>query len=234
MAQLKPMPAVALTAADLMRIGQRWSAARVTLPKQAGEDVGNLCDEAVSGALAIMLGGIRVCAPRSAKALLPPQAECVEVGPARIIGGIRPQNFDVVYRPDGVRFAYDSKTLNTKKSVGKNYQNMVNDLGTEAATVHTRFPTAIVAFVFAVPTPCLGTHRAGILGALSRLGGRPATNADLHKAEAIAIAAWDPSTGIVDPAWPPSPQFANLRLENFSKQVEASYLERFAGLPPHR
>lgn len=66
----------------------------------------------------------------------------MEVGPTRVIGGIRPQNFDVAYRPDGVRFAYDSKTLNSRNSLGKNYQNMLNDLGTEAATVHIRFPSA--------------------------------------------------------------------------------------------
>jgi len=68
-------------------------------------------------------------------ALTPPQSDCVEVGNIRIVGGVRPQNFDVGYRPDGVRFAFDSKTLNEKKSIGKNWQNMVNDLATEATTV---------------------------------------------------------------------------------------------------
>ena len=116
--------------------------------------------------------------------------------------------------------------------MGKNYQNMINDLGTEAATVHTRFPSAIVAFVFAVPTACLGGHRQGLLGALYRLGGRLATNADLHKAEAIAIAAYDPVTGGIDLTFPPA-NMNKLRLENFSKQVEEAYMERFAGLPPH-
>lgn len=97
-------------------------------------------------ALAVMLGGIRVERP-SSNALIPPLADCVEVGSVRIIGGIRPQNFDVAYRPDGPRVVFDSKTLNDLKSVGKNWQNMVNDLATEAATVHTRFPYALVAFI---------------------------------------------------------------------------------------
>jgi len=233
MAQLQNMPQVVLDPIKLVAYCKTWNATKAELPKASGEKVGKLCDESVSSALAHMLGGLKICPPKSSTALLPPYPECVEVGPTRVIGGIRPQNFDVVYRPDGIRFAYDSKTLNTKMSVGKNYQNMINDLGTEAATVHTRFPTAVVAFLFAVPLPCLGNHRPGLLGALSRLGGRLTTNADLHKAEAIAIAAYDPMTGKLDPTWPP-PTMAKLRLDNFHLQVQACYLERFAGLPPHR
>jgi len=50
------------------------------------------------------------------------------LGKARIVGGIRPQNYDAAYRPDGPRVVYDSKTRNDRKSIGKNWQNMVNDL----------------------------------------------------------------------------------------------------------
>jgi hypothetical protein len=50
--------------------------------------------------LAVMLGDIPVECPNS-NALIPPIPDCVEVGPVRIIGGIRPQNFDAAYRPDG-------------------------------------------------------------------------------------------------------------------------------------
>jgi hypothetical protein len=138
MANLRPMPSVELPVAELAAIGCHWSVSAVTLPKSWGEKLGQLCDRTVRKCLAEMLGGVPVLKPLNACALLPPKADCVEVGPTRVIGGIRPQNFDVVYRPDGVRFAYDSKTLNTRKSPSKNYQNMINDLGTEAATVHTR------------------------------------------------------------------------------------------------
>lgn len=58
------------------------------------------------------VGRVPVIPPTSRSALLPPKPDCVEVGACRIIGGVRPQNFDVAYRPDGVRFAFDSKTLN--------------------------------------------------------------------------------------------------------------------------
>ncbi len=48
--------------------------------------------------LAIMLGGIPVVRPDS-NALIPINPDCVELGPVRVIGGIRPQNFDAAYRP---------------------------------------------------------------------------------------------------------------------------------------
>ncbi|MDD4891760.1 MAG: hypothetical protein PHU85_17720 [Phycisphaerae bacterium] len=231
MASLQAMPQVVLPSVDLIRIGQTWDVTTCTLPKARGEELGSLCDATVGQCLAQMLGGIKVLKPINREALLPPDPDCVEVGPARVIGGIRPQNFDVAYRPDGIRFAYDSKTLNTRQSLSKNYQNMINDLGTEAATVHTRFPSAIVAFIVAVPEPCLGAHRKNLTSALSRLRGRQTTTGDVHKAEVIALFVWDPTNGTVDPNWPPpgSP----LRIDRFSEQVEACYTDRFAGMPPH-
>ncbi len=203
----------------------------MTLPKAWGEKVGDLCDRTVGKCLAEMLGKIPVVKPTKSTALLPPKADCVEVGPTRVIGGIRPQNFDVAYRPDGVRFVFDSKTLNTRKSLSKNYQNMINDLGTEAATVHTRFPSAIVAFIVAVPEPCLATHRRNLTTALSRLAGRRSTSGDLHKAEAISLLVWNPHDGSIEEGWPSNG--SPLRIEEFSAQVELCYTDRFAGLPPH-
>ncbi len=162
---------------------------------------------------------------------MPAQPNCVEHGHINIIGGIRPQNFEVGYRPDGVRFAFDSKTLNTLKSIAKNYRNMINDLGTEAATVHTRFPSAVVAFLVAVPEQCMGTHRDNLTAALLRLSGRTTSTGDVHKAEAIALLAWDPTDGSVSKAWPPKDH--PLRIERFSEQVQLHYVENFAGMPPH-
>lgn len=231
MANLQTMPVIALPTTELAEIGRYWDAGNLTLPKAKGELVGALCDRTVGQALAALLGGIPVRDPLKSTALLPPEPDCVEVGPARVIGGIRPQNFDVAYRPDGVRFAYDSKTLNTRASLSKNYQNMINDLGTEAATVHTRFPSAIVAFIVAVPEPCLATHRRNLTSALTRLCGRRSTSGDVHKAEVIGLVAWNPVTGEVDTQWPPTDSL--LRIESFSRQVEACYADRFAGLPPH-
>ena len=170
MANLKPMPSIVLPVDRLVKIGKHWKPKDSELPKTQGELVGKLCDETVGSALATMLGGISVEKPKM-DSLLPAGPDCVEVGPTRVIGGIRPQNFDVAYRPDGVRFAYDSKTLNGQESVAKNYQNMINDLGAEATTVHARFASAIVAFIVAVPEPCLGNHGRNLIAALTRLCG---------------------------------------------------------------
>ena len=104
MANLHTMTPIVLPGARLVDIGQHWIAADVELPKKYGELVGKLCDETVGNALAEMLGGIPIKKPKM-NSLLPPEPDCVEVGPTRVIGGIRPQNFDVAYRPDGIRFA---------------------------------------------------------------------------------------------------------------------------------
>lgn len=98
-------------------------------------DFGKALDPVVGNAIAEMLGGIAVQAPISSNALLQPAADCVEIGDTRIIGGVRPQNFDMAYRPDGVRIAYDSKTLSDADSIKKNWQNMINDIAAEA-TMH--------------------------------------------------------------------------------------------------
>lgn len=185
---------------------------------------------AVGRALATMLGNIPIATPNS-RALTPPQPDCVEVGEVRIIGGVRPQNFDVGYRPDGVRFAFDSKTLNDKDSVGKNWQNMINDLATEATTVHSRFPHAVVAFLVAIPTPCTGSHQKAILETLERLARRVNVNDQPYLAESISLVLWNPNDGTVDNE-NPSP-LSPLRVEKFSEQVETAYINRYKGLPPH-
>ncbi len=187
-------------------------------------------DSRVAAALAEMLGGIPVVTPNSSR-LSPAEADCVELGALRVVGGVRPQNFDVGYRPDGVRIAFDSKTLNDTKSVGKNYQNMINDLATEATTVHSRFPMALVAFMVVVPRPCLTTQAPAIVGTLERITSRRAIDEPLHVAEAISFVVWDPATGEVVPDLPTAG--SPLRLEQFSQQVESAYLARYKGLPPH-
>lgn len=164
--------------------------------------------------------------------LLPPLDNCVEVGPARIIGGIRPQNFDVAYRPDGPRIVYDSKTLNDAGSIPKNWQNMVNDLGTEATTVHTRFPYAIVAFIVAVPRPAIrGAQLSDLIRTLERLATREFVIDQAHLAEAIAFVVWNPDNGKVDADIPDAT--SPLHLSNFMSKIHRCYVERYKGLPPH-
>ncbi len=165
--------------------------------------------------------------------LYPPMPDCVETAPVTIVGGIRKQNYDVAYRPDGVRFAFDSKTLNDRKSVGKNWQNMVNDLATEAATIHTRFPMAVVAFLVLIPEPAVGAQLDAITWRLDGLGARVDEYGPAHVAETMCFAVWDPATGKVLSDLPDPAAHPNLRMENFSKQIEASYRLRYAGSAPH-
>ncbi len=231
MAALQPMPRLSLSDPRFAALGASWQQ-NLAFSKKEGMDFGSLIDRAVGEALAVMLGGIPVVVPNG-NALQPSQPDCVEVGPVRIVGGVRPQNFDVGYRPDGVRVAFDSKTLNDDKSVGKNWQNMVNDLATEATTVHSRFPSAVVGFIVAMPKPCLppGPRTNAIVGTLTRLGGRMLVDEPAHRAEAMSLVAWDPATGRIDTALPDL--HSPLRVERFSDDLARAYQERFQGLPPH-
>lgn len=219
---------------ELARFGETWRANGGRLsrtPPQSSSQLGNLFDVAVGAALAAMLGGISVVRPTST-ALTASVADCVEVGPVRIIGGVRPQNFDVGYRPDGARFAFDSKTLNDTDSLRKNWQNMINDLATEATTVHSRFPHAVVAFMVIIPMPCfIEPQRSAMIETLERLARRSSVEDPDYMAEATALVVWNPDDGSIetDVPTPASP----LRIERFSAQIEAAYVSRYKGLPPH-
>ncbi len=234
MAKLTTMPPLVIAPAELAPFGNVWTANGGNLsrtPPQSSGELGKVFDMAVGDALAAMLGGIPIVTP-SANLLTPPLPDCVAVGPMRVIGGVRPQNFDVGYRPDGVRFAFDSKTLNDAKSVGKNWQNMINDLATEATTVHSRFPHAVVALMVIVPEPCLQEpQRSAMIETLERLARRQRVEDAAYMAEAISLVVWDPADGSILPDVPA--QASPLRIERFSLQVETTYVSRYKGLPPH-
>jgi hypothetical protein len=234
MAKLSSMPPVSVSQADLALFGETWQRNGGSLsrtPPQSSSQLGNLFDEAVGKSLATMLGGIPVIKP-NASSLTAAMTDCVEVGPVRVIGGVRPQNFDVGYRPDGVRFAFDSKTLNDAASVKKNWQNMVNDLATEATTVHSRFPHAVVAFMVIIPTPCLvEPQRSAIIETLERLARRTSVEDSDYMAEAISLVLWNPENGSLNENIPSSS--SPLRIEKFSGYVETAYINRYKGLPPH-
>ena len=234
MATLVAMPPVVIDSTALALFGSTWHQNGKKLsrtPPQSSGELGKLFDNAVGKALATMLGGIQIVSPH-AHSLTPPQSECVEVGPVRIIGGIRPQNFDVGYRPDGVRFVFDSKTLNDRESIGKNWQNMINDLATEATTVHSRFPHALVAFMVIYPAPCVSAaHQKATVETLERLARRNSVDGQPYMAEAISLVLWNPDGGTIIPDIPASSSL--LRIEKFSEQIEAAYVSRYKGLPPH-
>ncbi len=234
------MPALKISTAELKKWGTLWLSDKVpktneakkprAFNKEQGVRFTKFLDQEVAKQLATMLGGIPVV--QATGKTIRPSKDCVEWGAVRVVGGVRPQNFDVAYRPDGPRIAFDSKTLNDLKSVGKNWQNMVNDLATEAATVHTRFPYAIVAFIVVIPKPALGEkQQADIIRTLERLASRATVLDQTHLAEVISVVIWDPATGGIDPGVPPKASV--LRVEEFSKRLHPHYLQRYKGLPPH-
>ncbi len=199
--------------------------------RQQSVNFASFIDWAFGEALSVMLGNIPVVSNTS-NALMPSEDDCVEVGKIRIIGGVRPQNFDAAYRPDGPRVVFDSKTLNDSKSVKKNWQNMINDLATEAATVHTRFPYALVAFIVVIPRQALAAKQeADIIRTLERLGTRNDVLDQTHLAEAIALIVWDPNNGYIEVDCPP--QSSSIRIEKISSTLYPHYLDRYKGLPPH-
>lgn len=241
MATLQSMPSVVIPQATLNTWGATWlgnvnssggNKNANSFDKKQGMDFGKAIDPIIAQAFATMLGGIPVCPPTNKYALLPPASDCVEVGDTRVVGGVRAQNYDIMYRPDGVRIAYDSKTLNDRKSLEKNWHNMVNDLASEATTVHTRYPYAIATFFVLIPEDIFtGTQQTEIIRTLERLNCRDGSRDEDYKAESIALVIWNPHTGAISPTTPPTS--SSLRLEAYAQRIEKAYLERYAGLPPH-
>ncbi len=239
------MPQIRLDRATLADWGSLWRGAEGSpgsdgtsktkkpdcFDKKQGMSFGRIFDDAFGRALATMLGGIPVVAPK-ATSLTPPQPDCVEVGTTRVIGGIRPQNYDAAYRPDGPRVVFDSKTLNDTSSIKKNWQNMINDLASEAATVHTRFPYCVVAFIVALPKPALqDAQRRAIANTLDRLGSRKDELDQHHLAEAISLVIWDPKTGEIEPDGSEGEQ--STHLDSMHDRVHRHYVDRYQHLPPH-
>ena len=241
MAELRTMPKIRLSKEDFLLWGNRWLATSNeetgkkkhadAFDRQQSVNFASFIDLSFGQSLAKFLGGIPVASPRG-NSLIPEIPDSVEVGPVRIIGGVRPQNFDVAYRPDGPRVVFDSKTLNDTDSARKNWQNMVNDLGTEATTVHTRFPYTIVAFIVVIPAPALlDKQYTDIVRTLERLGTRRNIIDQPHFAESISLIVWDPRTGELSRDRPD--QNSSLRVEKMPSVIQSIYLERYKGLPPH-
>lgn len=98
MAALQPMPALTIAPTQLKEFGDAWLANGNSLSRTSpfsSSDLGRIFDETVGKALAVMLGDISIDYRPSSTALKPAYPDCVEVGPVRVIGGVRPQNFDV-------------------------------------------------------------------------------------------------------------------------------------------
>ena len=91
MALLEDMPQIEVSEADLEEWAQKWLV-NEAFNKKEGMHFGTVFDRQVGAALAALLGGIPVITPSRGE-LLPKEPDAVEVGPVRVIGGIRPQNY---------------------------------------------------------------------------------------------------------------------------------------------
>lgn len=234
MASLASLPSIVISSAKLKQFGQQWKKNGGSLsrsPPFSSMELTKTLDAAVASSLATMLGGIPIV-PGKRDQLWPPGQDCVELAPVTVVGAVRTQTFDVAYRPDGIRIAVDSKTLNDAKSVAKNYQNMINDLATEATTVHLRFPYAVVGFLVAIPEGCIPAgQQAALIQTLERLAARSRPDHAPHLAEGIALVIWDPVTGQINGALPTAQ--SPITLGAFATQLEKTYVDRYKGSPPH-
>ena len=218
---------------DLEKTGSAWKEDRINyFVKKDAMDFANYIDEKIASCMSKFLGDLPIQKAKQNNLNPVDGTVCVELGEITICGGVRQQNFDVAFRPDGPRIIVDSKSLNATKSIQKNWQNMINDMGTESATIHTRFPYAIVAFIVVVPNLALqDKQRTDITRTLERLGTRKEVLDQAHLAESISLIIWDPNTGEIDKNFPKKE--TNLRIEDFSKKISDAYLKRYKGLPPH-
>lgn len=83
-----------------------------------------------------------------------------------------------------------------------------------------------------ISSPCLvEPQRAAIIETLERLARRNGVEDPDYMAEAISLVVWNPDDGSVEVDVPPPT--SPLRMEKFSGYIEAAYISRYKGLPPH-
>ena len=219
---------------DFAKTGSAWKEDRVDyFVKKDAMDFANYIDEKIASCMSEFLGDIPIQKAKQNNLNPVDGTVCVETGEITICGGVRQQNFDVAFRPDGPRIIVDSKSLNATKSIQKNWQNMINDIATESTTIHLRYPYAITSFVIALPRQALkDSQRSDIINTLERMAGRPEPHFPSSLIEIITLIIWDVDTGEIDAEYPPPN--SQLRVENFSPALEELYLKRYRGLLPHQ
>jgi len=125
----------------------------------------------------------------------------------------------------GLKLGIDVKGLNSKSSVGKNWNNRVGDLHELALNHHSHFPNAVLGGVLAVPFEGLSDYvLKGIERAMFKLQGRRAiaNAANLFECAALIVISKDERRVIDSIPEPGSP----LRYEAFSDALSKIYQER--------
>jgi hypothetical protein len=125
----------------------------------------------------------------------------------------------------GLKLGIDVKGLNSKSSVGKNWNNRVGDLHELALNHHSHFPNAVLGGVLAIPFEGLSEYvLKGIERSMFKLQGRRAiaNSANLFECASLIVISKDERRIIETIPEPGSP----LRYEVFGDSIAKIYQER--------
>ncbi|MGH8917479.1 MAG: hypothetical protein ACRD0H_03925, partial [Actinomycetes bacterium] len=161
-------------------------------------------------------------------------------GEREIGGGLRSVRADVseMSMTDGLRLAVEIKPVHL--AVGRAVWNRFGDVRTFAVNVHLKFPFAVVGGILTLPTT--ERHRSGddtswkstshlvsrAVGRFVRAGGRRTEGDAGHLLEAIAVVAFDRTTGAIEPDLPPVG--CGLRGTEFIDRMAETYDARFGDI----
>jgi hypothetical protein len=162
------------------------------------------------------------------------------VGEREVGGGLRSVKADVseMSITDGLRLAVEVKPVHL--AVGRAIWNRFGDIRTFAVNIHLKFPFAVVGAILTLPTS--ERLRSGddsewkptahlvsrAVGRFVRAGGRRTEGDAAHLLEGIAVVAFDRTTGLIDPALPPTG--SGLRWHEFIDTMADVYQSRFADI----
>jgi hypothetical protein len=154
-------------------------------------------------------------------------------GERNVSGALRVVRADVseFHQLDGLRLAIEIKPVNL--AVGRAIWNRFGDIRTFAVNLHLKFPFAVVGGLLVFPTfetvkgkPKDTTHLINrAVDRLSRAGGRKTEGDAPHLLEGVGVVVYDPASGQLDPATPPSG--SGLRWDEFIEDLATAYNARF-------
>jgi hypothetical protein len=196
-------------------------------PPTIEQYVAAFCDAPMTRAAVNQLSDLlaRVVAGRLRPQL--PQEE-ITVGHRSFGGSNRRHHLDIFIADQhlGLKLGIDVKGLNSKSSVGKNYNNRIGDLHELALNHHSHFRNAVLGGVLAVPYEGISEYvLRNLERSMFRLQGRRAiANADnLFECATLLVISKDVRRIIDTIPEPDSP----LRYEQFEASLAGIYRERW-------
>ena len=214
-------------AAEYVREAGRLAAAAKTDQKATGKS------KAAQIRLSNALAKVTLTALRSRRLSL----ATAHAGERNVGGGLRTVQADLseMTRIHGLTLAIEIKPVHL--AVGRAIWNRFGDIRTFAVNVHLKFPFAVVGGIMTVPIKERGrsgedkqwrstTHLiARAVQSFMRAGGRETEGDAPHLLEGIAVVAFDPETGQMEPSMPP--KGSGLRWDEFVEKLATTYSARF-------